>query len=348
VLLGLAFLLRYDLVAMTVAAVVVLAAGRRRPGLRQAAWMLLGAAVPPGLWMLHNWRAVGSAFVFLGFDRNVLGSADTADPYANHAYRSVWTVLREQPEIVTDKLPQLLWPLTHWRVLFGWDLAWLGPAFVLAFVVLCVRGHRAARPATFLLLTMVVRALVFTVTHHEERFYASYTPLLLVFVVGVAWMPLVARRAHVHPGFEIGVPVLAGALYVALQPVVFRRTLSDALAGTGAIVQPPHVVRLRHEDVYRSVRERTPSDAVFATWQAEAMAWYGDRPAIRLDVEGLRGLEELGLRADGLLYLTKNTTAIERSLQRQGLAGEFVPVLDDGGLTVWLRRPLVPHWASAG
>jgi len=344
ILLGLSFLLRFDLLAMTVGAVSVLVVGRGRTGVRQAAWVLLGAAIPPGLWMLHNWQAVGSAFVFLGFDRNVLGSAAAADPYTHHAYRSVWSVLAERPEIVTSKLPQLLWPFTHWRILFGWDLAWIGPAFLLAFVVLCVRGHRAVRPATFLLVTMVARSLIFSVTHHEPRFYTSYTPLLLVFVIGVAWMPLASLlRLDVRPRLEVGLAVLAGVLYVVLQPVMFRRTLTGALADAGAIPDA-RVVNVKNDDVYRSIRERTPRETVFATSQAEAMAWYADRPAIRLGIDGLRSVEDVGLQVDGLMFLTRNSANVERALQLHGWAGQFVRVLDNGTVTVWLRRPLVSQW----
>jgi 4-amino-4-deoxy-L-arabinose transferase-like glycosyltransferase len=347
ILLGLSFLLRYDLIAITVAAVLVLAVGRGKRGAGQAAWAMLGAAVPPALWMLHNLRAVGSPFVFLGFDRNVLGSAETHDPYAHETYRNVWTVLSEHPEIVTEKLPQLSWPVTHWRILFGWDLYWLGPAFLVAFLVLCARGHRAVRAATFVLVTFAVRVLVLSVTHHEARFYMSYVPVMLVFVVGVAWMPLAAvLRSWDRPRLELGLAVLAGALYVALQPVMLRRTVSSALHETSAASAFP--VRIQSEDVYARIRDRTPSDAVFATWRAEAVAWYGDRPSIRLDVQRLRAVEQLGLEIDGLVYSTKTASAVERSLQRQGVAEEYVRVLDNGDLTVWLRRALVSRWLGTG
>src|SRR5262249_40844057 len=162
--------------------------------------------------------------------------------------------------------PQLWWPITHRRELFGWGLSWLGPGFLLAFVVLCLRGHRASRPATFALVTIVVRVLIFSVTHHEARFYASYTPLLLVFVVGVAWMLLAPMlRPWAHPRFEIGLAAVVGALYVALQPLVFSGTMSRALAERTAGVLPPRLLKIRSEDVYQNIRRRTPSNALFAT-----------------------------------------------------------------------------------
>jgi len=39
---------------------------------------------------------------------------------------------------------------------------------------------------------------------------------------------------------------------------------------------------------------------------------------------------------------------VERSLQRQGVAEEYVRVLDNGDLTVWLRRALVSRWLGTG
>ena len=355
-LLGLSFLLRYDLVVMAVAGVLVLAVGRGGAGRRQAVWMLLGAAVAPGLWMLHNLYAAGSPFLFLGFDRNVLRNAGAADPYADVAYRNVWTVLRDHPEILAAKVPQLLWPFVNLHQLFGWGFAWLGPAFLAATVVLCLGKHRAARPATFVLVVFVLRAVILGLTHHERRFYDSYVPLLLVYVVGVAWM-LVAAACARRPRLETGLAAVLVASYLAFQALLVSQAAGRSAHGVGGIPGSFHPVRLispllerlrlpdaKRQEAYRAIRRRTPVRTVFATFKPEPVAWYGERPAIALDAASLTAVEGLGLRIDGLVYPTRMSGAVERSLRRQGVHGEFVKTLIDGDLTVWLRQPLIARW----
>lgn len=355
IVLGASFLLRFDLLAMTPAALLVLLASRGRGGLRLSGWLLLGAAVLPGLWMLHNLVTVGSAFVFLGFDRNVLAGPTRPDPYRAYAHREIWTVLRDQPEILTDKLANLTWAFDDWQLLFGWT----GPAFLIATLVLVVRRHRAATLAAFVIATFAFRELIFILTHHEARFYVTYLPAMTVCVIGVGWMPvadLLARVART-PRTELAFGATLALAFAVVHPLLAARqakwTFADGVrivkqrtgGGQNRPAEPPGAV---DTVIYDTIRQRTPRGTVFATPWPEALTWFCDRPSIALDVRVLARLLEDDVRIDALLYPTAHADGIERSLARQRLADRYVRVASTTRTTMWLRRDLVVSWIDRG
>ena len=83
---------------------------------------------------------------------------------------------------------------------------------------------------------------------------------------------------------------------------------------------------MRFADMPGDVIEARPaiSHAPMSTFVSvsEAVAWYADRPAIRVDAQKLRSMQELGLTVDGLLYPTRRSAAVEQVLRRQRMAGE--------------------------
>jgi 4-amino-4-deoxy-L-arabinose transferase-like glycosyltransferase len=328
---GLAFLLRYDLVALTVAAVVVLVVVRRGDGARDAALLVLGAAVPVGAWWLHNLVAVGSPFVFLGVDRNVLGSQVGVDPYSRATYEGVWRTLARRPEILTAKLADVLWPVREWREIFGVHMALLGPLFLLAVACLAARRSTALPAATFVLVAFVVRVAVFTVTHHERRFYISFVPVLLVLAIGGLWQT-VAPLLRPATCRRVATGTTAVVLLLLLSGWVWREIDAHSYL--------PPTFSARPEDVYDRIRERTPPRAVFASHWPEQIAWYAERPAVGTEARHLPRIERLGLQLDGLLFPTRDRPIVQQLLRWRTERNPFVVVYSDASDTLWLRAAL--------
>jgi hypothetical protein len=332
-LLGLAFLLRYDLLALLPAALAALVVGRGAAGRRDAALVVAGCAIPMALWLAHDARTTGVPGAYLGLDRNLLGGDGMRDVYAAATYESPWSVLRRSPDVVTGKLAQIVWPVREWRQLFGWRLAWLGPLSIAAVVGLVRTRHAAARVALFTTLAFVLRSLIFTVTHHEGRFHASFAPLLLVLTVGgasalAARSPLRARARYAAATVAC-VLLLAG---FATTQVPIRQ-----LANAHRFVVPP-------DPTFAAIRARLPKDVVLASSRSESVAWLGDRAVVNTVPDLVATTERLGVHIDGMLYPSSSVPSVERALARQGLAGEFVQVSSGPALALWLRRPLVPAW----
>lgn len=328
-LLGLSFLLRYDLLALAPAAAAALWLGRGGRGLRALPLVVLGFALVVGPWVARNLVSFGSPIAFLGIDRNVLWSSETGDPYAERSYTPWWEQLAENPEVLEQKLDNLSWPIDYWYLLFGWRLEWLGPAFLVAGVVLAVLRHRALATYAFVAIAFLGRWLIFTVTHHEARFYASFVPLFLVLTIGAAWALLerVTRRRGVVRRAAFG------ALAVLLLAITLPRSFGSEPMGRGREKGPTR-------EQLALLRARTPPKAVVATPFAFRVAWYGDRPAVEISPLEIAEVERRGLRVDGLLYGTWARRYVERTLASQGLAQEFVEVDVGAGATLWLRRRL--------
>ncbi len=186
-LLGLSFLLRYDLLALAPGAAVALWLGRGGRGLRTLPLVALGFALEVGPWVARNLVSFGSPIAFLGIDRNVLWTSETGDPYAERRYTPWQEQVAENPELLTKKIDSPSWPIDCWYLLFGWELEWLGPAFLVAGAVLAALRHRALATYVFVAISFLGRWLIFTLTHHEPRFSASFVPLLLVLTMGAVW-----------------------------------------------------------------------------------------------------------------------------------------------------------------
>lgn len=332
-LLGLAFLLRYDLVALLGAALVVIACGRGAVGRRQAVLVLAGWAAPVVLWLTHDALATGVPGAYLGLDRNLLGRDGVRDVYAAASWESPWSVLRREPGIVLGKLAQLAWPLRAWRDLFGWNLAWLGPLSLAATIALVRSRHAAARVALFVAIAFAVRTMIFTVTHHEGRFHASFAPALLVLTIGAA------STLAASTGLRPRVRVVGGALVSLVLLAAFAATQVPIrqVANAHRFVPAP-------DAAFDVIRVRLPKDAVLASTESESVAWLAERAVVRVSPELLAATERLGVRIDGMLYPSRSAALVEQALARQGLAGKFVAVSSGPALTLWLRRPLVPAW----
>ena len=332
-LLGLAFLLRYDLIALLAAAFAVIASGRGTAGRRAAALVLAGWLVPVALWLVHGALATGVPGAYLGLDRNLLGRDGVRDVYASATWESPWSVLRREPGVLAAKLAQLAWPVRAWRDLFGWRLAWLAPLSLVALAALVRARHAAERAALFVALSFVMRSLIFTVTHHEARFHASFAPVLLVLTVGAgsALAPSMPMRPRVRTAAAAIASFLLLACFAVTQ-VPIRQ-----VANAHRFATPP-------DATYDAIRARLPQEAVLASTESEAVAWLAERAVVRAGPEVVATVEGLGVRVDGLLYSSRSVAPVERALVRQGLGGEFVQVSSGPALTLWLRRPLVPAW----
>lgn len=333
--LGVAFLLRYDLIALLGAALAVIASGRGVAGRRQAAFVLAGAVVPIVLWLAHDALTTGVPGAYLGLDRNLLGRDGVRDVYASAGYESPWRVLRREPGILTAKLAQLAWPVRAWRDLFGWRLAWLGPLSLVALITLVRIRHAAARAALFVALAFVLRSLIFTVTHHEARFHASFAPVLLALTVGAA--SVLAGSMPLRPRVRSATAAIVALLVLAWFGVTQVPIRQVANAHRFAVAPDP---------TYDAIRARLPKGAVLASNEAESVAWLAERAVVHGGADLVASTERLGLRIDGLLYPSRSVAMVERSLAAQDLDGEFVRVSRGPVLTLWLRRPLVAAWGE--
>jgi hypothetical protein len=329
VVLGAAFLLRYDLLALLAAALVVLVWRRSAMGWWQAALVLAGFALPVGAWLLHDALVTGAPGTYLGLDRNLLGSADAADVYASISYQDPWPVLLRDQALLAQKIDQLVWPLHRWRDLFGWSLAWLGPLALLSCVGLVWTAHPAARMALFVALAFALRSLLFSVTHHELRFYASFAPALLVIALG--GVASIVERWPIPGRVRIALAVLLVACFAATQ--VPTREVANA-----------HRFAVPPDPIFDAIRERTPARTVIATRDLGLVAWLAERPSVNAQALQIADTERLGLRIDGLLYPSAIAEAVRSTLTRQNLDGEFVEVSSGPRLTLWLRNDLVAQW----
>lgn len=328
VVLGLAFLLRYDLLALAPAAALVLCLRHGRRSAVALACLAFGFALVVGPWVARNLASFGSPVAFLGLDRNVLWSRATGDPYAGE-YAAFWEQLASKPELVDAKLANVTWPVRNWYVLFGWGLAGLGPAFVVAGPVLRTLRHPALLPYVFVAVAFLLRWAIFTLTHHEPRFYASFVPLFLVFATGAGWL-LLERLTVLRPAARAAGFAVAAALLLFL---TLPRPSADG--GEPAAERPP---REPDAEQYALLRARTAPDAVIATSFAEGVAWYGERPSLGVPPARIRDLERRGLRIEGLLYGAGVRRHVEHALRRQRLAREFFLARVDAASALWLRR----------
>lgn len=341
---GLAFLLRYDLLPLGVAAGLVVLVGRGDVGRRQLPWMILGFAVVVTPWVCRNLVSFGTPAAFLGIDRNLLWKAGGADPYASMQYGGLWSALAAKPSIVLDKLGDFLWPIVNWNQLFASPTRWLGPSFVAVGAYLLLRRHRALRPWLAVLVTFLLRTLILTVTHHERRFYQSYVPLLLVFVLGPA-AELVASRAR-EPRLLRAAAAWLLVLLLLLPAARGVRLLRWSPLFNRPSPDTPHQPTAMGDlstlhGLFATIQQRIPESGIVATVWTEAVAWYGERPAIGIRADQITAVEELGVRVAGLLYPTGSTELVRRQLARQGIGDDFVPVLSTPIATLWVHRKLL-------
>jgi hypothetical protein len=182
----------------------------------------------------------------------------------------------------------------------------------------------------FVVIALVLRALLFTITHHETRFYESFAPALLVFALG--GVAIMLERRWPMPAWRQA--VLAGVL----------------LACFAATQVPPREIKnahrfiVRHDRIYDAIRDRMPDGAVIASTEPERVAWFADRPTVRAMPGQIAATERLGVRIDGLLYPSRTRDGVRQNLQRQQLDGAFVEVSSGPHLTLWLRQELVAQW----
>ena len=158
--LGLAFLQRYDLLALTPIAILLLLA-RSTTAARTplAMWCTAGLTATAGLWIARNLVVVGTVLGSTSVDRNLLGGVVAGDVYMATRTVSAWSyVLENLPAFLVKFDVARIWFVQHAATLFGGLLAMASAAVALALPVL--ERSRAARTAwMFLVGGFVARAL---------------------------------------------------------------------------------------------------------------------------------------------------------------------------------------------
>ena len=280
--LGLSFLQRYDLLAITPAAALVLVVARPTRRFATLSFVAIGFLVPTLPWFGRNLVSFGSLLGSTSVDRNILKGVVAGDVYGSSAPVDVWGLLFANYGRVLWKFVEGgAWVVEHRSALFGSGRFWLGAACLVAGLLL--RSTTARLVWLFVLASFLSRFLLLSLMHHEVRFYTSYTPVMLVLVVGAA----VALQSRL-PGLLGGlVPRAAvGAAVIAL-------VLSPKLAVSGLQPIGEHPVPARFSTLGSLT---SPGDVVAA--RGPGPAWYGDRPTIRV-AGGLGALRQ----ADQLVSL---------------------------------------------
>lgn len=327
--LGLAFLWRYDLLVLLPAAAAVLGLRLGRAGAGPVAWMIVGFTAAVGPWVARNLWHFGTPLAMLAIDRNLVLGPGRGDPYASTDTVDVIGLLTNA-EFMREKAAALGWPLRHWRRLFGFHLAWLGPAVLAAGGVLRLRRHPALAAWTFVLVAWLLRAALLSLMHHEPRFYQSFTAVCLVLGVGAAAILL---RFLPPAGRGVGALVAAGLCAYGASHVA---SWGLHLARAGPL--PGEYLRM-----IRNVGARTKPGAIIATRRsAELVAWFGDRFVVSGDARGIVDFERRGVPVHAVLHQARDAAWVRKALDAQGLSDRYVPVPVGGGWTLWRRSDATP------
>jgi len=322
--LGLAFLQRYDLLALTPIAILLLLA-RSTTAARTplAMWCTAGLTATAGLWIARNLVVVGTVLGSTSVDRNLLGGVVAGDVYMATRTVSAWSyVLENLPAFLVKFDVARIWFVQHAATLFGGLLAMASAAVALALPVL--ERSRAARTAwMFLVGGFVARALLLSIMHNEPRFYLSFTPLLLVLGTGGA----VALLRMLPAVFRPLVPALA-TLVVVIAALSVPRAAPASISGS----PPAELVTLSGS---------LPDAALVASDVSWLVAWYCDRPSVRFSGvwPELVEIERLGARIDAVLLTRPASRRFAEGHVAAG-GGLFTQVpATPPGYFLWLRRP---------
>jgi hypothetical protein len=326
VVIGLSFLLRYDLLVLAPAAACALGVGRGPEGRRQLAWAALGTILAAAPWLLRNWIYFGAPHVLLSIERNLF-MRPFVDPYVSTAQLDVWDALRDA-DFVMAKLARFTWPFKRWSVFLGWHSPWIGPVFLAAGLVFLMRRHPAGRIWLFVMVAFLLRTLLLSIMHHELRFYVSFGAVVNVLAVGglaVALEALSGRR-------WVPAGVAATAAIALLLPALYSAATASPPPAT-----PPQMHRLRAEAA--ALESRSKRGSVIATRWGAPMAWYANRPTIDVLPSQVGTLVRLGARIDGLFYPKEDAERVGALLRGQRISERYalIPNVDGSG-ALWLTR----------
>ncbi|HXC49986.1 MAG TPA: glycosyltransferase family 39 protein [Candidatus Limnocylindrales bacterium] len=320
ILLGLAFLQRYDLLALAPVAAVLLVVRREDQRSPSMLWCTAGFVLAAGPWLVRNLLTIGTLLGSTSVDRNLLGGIVPGDVYMAPQTLSAWQVALENLPALSAKLVTgATWIGEHAGEMFGGRFATCA-ALAAAALPIVSRSRAAATAWLFAAGALAARALLLSLMHNELRFYASFTPLLIVLAVGAA-ITLLRRISSRARTAEPAIAAFAfAAMAFTLPPLPASRSFP-----------PP--------EPFASLRQLVPAGAVVASDASWNVAWYSDLPSVRFSGQWpeLAGTEQAGVRVGAVLVRGPYAREFEAGHERAGgglfRAGPGLP----GGYRLWLR-----------
>jgi arylsulfatase A-like enzyme len=328
-LLGLAFLMRYDLLVLLPAVAVAFLV---QP--RSSVWRSL-MAVGGGFlllvlpWVARNLYVTGDPIAMLSIERNLFGLAGTGtDVYSSLETPLFFDQLRDHAGMVLDKISfsGMAFPLQRPWLLAGRGLEWLA---IVGFLSLAWLRRPAQRHLwIFLLVAYVLRTVLLGFMHQENRFYSAFVPLVLLLGIGGIWSLVIERAFWLR--------VLAAVLVLfglgnAPRATIYGWSL-QAKSESSQTEDPS-----RRRAIRDILDDLLPKHGLVAAPRAEEVAWNAQRPAINVrSGKRLVKLLESGADIEALYFPAGDTERLRRSgVERWFAPG---PVLDNGR-RVWTRPP---------
>jgi 4-amino-4-deoxy-L-arabinose transferase-like glycosyltransferase len=193
-LVGLGFLQRSNLVFALPGAVWIVAGSQRavagRSRIALVAWTLATAGLVTAPWLLRNLLEFGSPLISLTTHRALGFGLLGRDLFLDFGLEAPWALIAGHWDVILGRTTGG-WLVESWRELFGPELRWLGPAFLVALLLPLGGDGRALKlyAASVVGLTF----LLVTTLYSIPRYYHPFVPLLLVLVTAAAFESL--RRA---------------------------------------------------------------------------------------------------------------------------------------------------------
>ena len=341
-LLGLSFLLRYDLLVLVPAAMAAVVFFRREDLGRTLAGIVMGFSAMVLPWVARNLVVTGDPVAMLSIDRNLFRATELGvDPYAKSAPAPFVDQLLANFEMIVGKFSAVIYPFERPELFAGEGNLWVAVAALLSILWIGLRQRRELW--VFLLTSYSLRILLLSAMHHERRFYSSFVPLVILVGLGGLWSlwdekirPRIERRSNgsaVVWWRWLAVPVVllaCGYLWKDLGGVptlvrIHQQFPAAPIPGAGALDSKLEVLVAA-----------LPKSGVVATTQSERIAWYGDLPAIEVSASAqLRDLLEGDLPIEALYYPeSASPWLLYFGAPRFFLPGEPLP----DKMRVWSRR----------
>lgn len=319
---GLAFLHRSSLVVLLAGAGILLLGRRNR---RTARLVILVAAflLPVLPWAARNQLQFGTPGGNLTLDRTLLSYGIVrGDIFLSFDQHNAGELFRDNLDKVGVKLRRNLKSFfaRHWSRLFGPELIWLGPVFVLSGLLRL--GQPLRRVWAFSFFCLLLTAGLLLSTWFDGRHFRPFSPLLLT--VAIAALSRALTRAP---------QMLRWALPVALV-VALGFNVSSMLQHVG---RAPRRVPASHS-LFEHLGHVIEPGTVVASNVSWKVAWYCDRPSVRF----------LG-DPEQLLELHRDYVPVGAVFLQGKRAAEFASRLGtaSASMTRQLQRVELP-WANTG